>query len=144
MIDIEKQLDVLAQERRGYVTRLNHILNNNQHQDEVAAYLLLIGRVNDAAVRLAGMRRDERLAVGIQAICKLGGKTYPIEVVNISRGGLAIRGAPGAYEDDILEICLMNGRCEVAQVRWWLEGYCGVSFLKRLEASDPLLTNSKN
>jgi len=143
MIDIEKQLGALSQERSGYVARLNQVLNNSQRQEEVAAYLLLIERLNDAAVRLACMRQDERSPVLILAICKFGGQAYPIEVFNISRGGLAMRRAPAVYEDDIVEICLLNGRCEVAQVRWWLGGCSGVSFAKRLDPSDPLLNNGK-
>jgi hypothetical protein len=97
MYNVENQLTALAQERRSYVARLKKMCSEPHRQEEVSAYLRLIERVSDAAVRLAFVSRADRTFVQMKATCNFGQKSSPIEIYDFSRGGLAMRGALPVY-----------------------------------------------
>ena len=143
MYNLQHQLAALAQERSGYVARLEKICIGPHRQEEVSAYLRLIERVSDAAIRLAVVSRDHRSCVQMFATCNFGEKSSPIEIYDLSRGGLAMRGALAVYEGDEVDIEFSSGRRIMAEVRWWIDGCCGVQFCDELELTDPLMSSRK-
>lgn len=58
MTSIDFQLDQLAQERLRYSERLKAIVGHPGCEAEVAGYLVLIQRVNDAAIQFARRSND--------------------------------------------------------------------------------------
>jgi hypothetical protein len=58
MTAIDFQLDQLAQERLRYSQRLKAIVGQPGCEAEIAGYLVLIQRVNDAAIQFARRSSD--------------------------------------------------------------------------------------
>ena len=58
MTSIDIQLDLLAQERLRYSERLKAIVGQPGCEAEIAGYLVLIQRVNDAAIQFARRSSD--------------------------------------------------------------------------------------
>ena len=58
MTAVDFQLDQLAQERIRYSERLKAIVGHPDCEAEIAGYLVLIQRVNDAAIQFARRASD--------------------------------------------------------------------------------------
>ena len=53
MSTLERRLEALAIERRGYSLRLQNLIGNPDREPEILAYLSMIERINDAVIELA-------------------------------------------------------------------------------------------
>jgi len=89
-----------------------------------------------------GMRRFDRIPVHVPAVLYLGSKSQFTVIRDISPAGARLEGAAGVFPGDTIRLTLVTGHAKTANVRWWLNGSCGVAFTTLMDADDPFIARA--
>ena len=88
------------------------------------------------------MRRFDRIPVQVPAVLYLGNKSQFTVIRDISFAGARLDGAIGVFPGDTIQVALVTGHSKAANVRWWLNGSCGVAFVTLLQEGDPFIARA--
>jgi PilZ domain len=87
-------------------------------------------------------RAYHRYATRLHAILWCRQKFQTTVIHDLSQGGAGLTGAFGVMPTDLVVLELLDGRRLTAEVRWWIQGRCGVVFNHPLQADDPLIAKA--